>query len=95
MNKLIKSIKSLLLTFILISCGSIQPELITTTYYNKLFSAEQVDSIIKSENIDKLDSIPIKGSESTYYEYYYLKDSMVIRFIEKRDSIQVTKRINI
>lgn len=92
MNKLIKSIKSLLLTFILISCG--QSELITTTYYNKLFSAEQVDSIIKSENIDRLDSFPIKGSESTYYEYYYLKDSMVIRFIEKKDSIQVTKRIN-
>lgn len=59
-----------------------------------MFSVQQIDSIIKSENIDRLDSIPIKGSETNYWEYYYLKDSLVMRFLDKGDSIQVTKRIN-
>lgn len=85
--------KKLIFALLLIGCTS-QKELTTTTYYNQLFSPQQVDSIVKAESIDRLDSIPLRGSKSNYWEYYYLKDSLVIRFIDKGDSIKVTKRIN-
>lgn len=91
--------KKLLVLFLVVllaitRCGTIQKELETTTYYNKMFSLSQVDSIMTAENVTGLDSIPLRGSEKTYYEYYFLKDSLVLRFIEKGDSVQVTKRIN-
>ena len=84
----------LLLSLFLFSCVS-QKEYITNTEYNKNFTYQQVDSILKAEKIDWIDSIPLKGSESKYYEYYYYKDSLVIRFFKDGDSIRVTKRINL
>ena len=84
----------LLLPLFLFNCAS-QKEYITNTEYNKNFTYQQVDSILKAEQIDWIDSIPLKGSESKYYEYYYYKDSLVIRFFKDEDSIRVTKRINL
>lgn len=84
----------LLLPLFLFSCAS-QKEYITNTEYNKNFTYQQIDSILKAEQIDWIDSIPLKGSESKYYEYYYYKDSLVIRFFKDGDSIRVTKRINL
>ena len=84
----------LLLPLFLFNCAT-QKEYITNTEYNKNFTYQQVDSILKAEQIDWIDSIPLKGSESKYYEYYYYKDSLVIRFFKDGDSIRVTKRINL
>ena len=84
----------LLLPLFLFSCAS-QKEYITNTEYNKNFTYQQVDSILKAEQIDWIDSIPLKGSESKYYEYYYYKDSLIFRFFKDGDSIRVTKRINL
>lgn len=84
----------LLLPLFLFNCAS-QKEYITNTEYNKNFTYQQMDSILKAEQIDWIDSIPLKGSESKYYEYYYYKDSLVFRFFKNGDSIRVTKRINL
>lgn len=84
----------LLLPLFLFNCTS-QKEYITNTEYNKNFTYQQIDSILKAEQIDWIDSIPLKGSESKYYEYYYYKDSLVFRFFKDGDSIRVTKRINL
>ena len=84
----------LLLPLFLFNCAS-QKEYITNTEYNKNFTYQQVDSILKAEQIDWIDSIPLKGAESKYYEYYYYKDSLVIRFFKDGDSIRVTKRIKL
>lgn len=79
---------------LLLACSKSNPSLRTITYYNKLFSIEQTDSIIKAEEAFYLDSIPIITQDSAFYEYYYINDSLILRFIEKKDSVQVTKRIN-
>ncbi len=84
----------LFLCLIVLSCSKSNPSLRTITYYNKLFSIEQTDSIIKAEEAFYLDSIPIIIQDSAFYEYYYISDSLILRFIEKKDSVQVTKRIN-
>ena len=84
----------LLLPLFLFNCAS-QKEYITNTEYNKNFTYQQMDSILKAEQIDWIDSIPLKGSESKYYEYYYYKDSLIFRFFKDGDSIRVTKRINL
>ena len=84
----------LLLPLFLFSCAS-QKEYITNTEYNKNFTYQQVDSILNAEQIDWIDSMPLKGSKSQYYEYYYYKDSLVFRFFKDGDSIRVTKRINL
>ena len=84
----------LLLPLFLFNCAS-QKEYITNTEYNKNFTYQQIDSILKAEQINWIDSIPLKGSESKYYEYYYYKDSHVFRFFKDGDSIKVTKRINL
>lgn len=84
----------LLLPLFLFNCAS-QKEYITNTEYNKNFTYQQIDSILKAEQIDWIDSIPLKGSKSKYYEYYYYKDSLVFRFFKNGDSIKVTKRINL
>lgn len=89
-----KNLILFLCLIILSACSKSIPSLRTITYYNKLFSIEQTDSIIKSEKVFYLDSIPIVTQDSAFYEYYYINDSLVLRFIERRDSIQVTKRIN-
>lgn len=84
----------LFLCLIALSCSKSNLSLRTITYYNKLFSIEQTDSIIKAEEAFYLDSIPIITQDSAFYEYYYINDSLILRFIEKKDSVQVTKRIN-
>lgn len=84
----------LFLCLIVLSCSKSNLSLRTITYYNKLFSIEQTDSIIKAEEAFYLDSIPIITRDSAFYEYYYINDSLILRFIEKKDSVQVTKRIN-
>lgn len=84
----------LFLCLIVLSCSKSNPSLRTITYYNKLFSVEQTDSIIKAEEAFYLDSIPIITQDTAFYEYYYINDSLILRFIEKKDSVQVTKRIN-
>ena len=76
----------LLLPLFLFNCAS-QKEYITNTEYNKNFTYQQIDSILKAEQIDWIDSIPLKGSKSKYYEYYYYKDSLVFRFFKNGDSI--------
>lgn len=89
-----KKLLFLLLLF-LVGCTKPTPEVTTNTYYNQMFSEAQVDSIIEAEQVDWIERMPVKGSDSVYYEYYYFRDSLVLRFIEKGDSIQVTKRINL
>lgn len=83
------------LVLLLVSCTTLQREYTTETYYNTNYTYEQLDSILKAEKVDWIDSLPIKGSEANYYEYYYYRDSLVLRFIKNGDSIKVTKRINL
>ena len=83
------------LVLLLVSCATPQYKYTTETLYNRNYSYQQLDSILKAEQIDWIDSMPLKGSESKYYEYYYYKDSLVFRFIKNGDSIKVTKRINL
>ena len=85
----------ILLILILTSCKSSQKEFTTNTYYNKNYSYQQLDSILESEKVEWIDSIPIKGSVFRYYEYFYIKDSLVLRFFKNEDSVKVTKRINL
>ena len=85
----------ILLILILTSCKSSQKEFTTNTYYNKNYSYQQLDSILESEKVEWIDSIPITGSVSRYYEYFYIKDSLVLRFFKNEDSVKVTKRINL
>ena len=89
-----KNLILFLCLIIVLACSKSTPSLRTITYYNKLFSIEQTDSIIKAEKVFYLDSIPIITQDSAFYEYYYINDSIVLRFIERGDSIQITKRIN-
>ena len=83
------------LVLLLVSCATSQYEYTTETFYNRNYSYQQLDSILETEQIDWIDSIPLKGSKSKYYEYYYYKDSLVFRFFKDEDSIRVTKRINL
>ena len=83
------------LVLLLVSCATPQYEYTTETFYNRNYSYQQLDSILEAEQIDWIDSMPLKGSEFKYYEYYYYKDSLVFRFIKNGDSIKVTKRINL
>ena len=83
--------KKLILLFIifLISCS-------TTKIFNNYQSYEQLDSIFKAEKILTYDSLPLQDSETNkwFYEYYFIRDSLVIRWIPRGDSVQITKRIN-
>ncbi len=79
---------------ILTGCAVYTTTFSTTTCYNKTFSISQVDSIMTAEGVFELDSLAVRGLSDSYYEYYFLKDSLVIRFIKNEDSILVTKRIN-
>lgn len=83
------------LVLLLVSCATPQYEYTTETFYNRNYSYQQLDSILEAEQIDWIDSMPLKGSKSQYYEYYYYKDSLVFRFFKDGDSIRVTKRINL
>ena len=83
--------KKLILFFIifLISCS-------TTKIFNNYQSYEQLDSIFKVEKILTYDSLPLQDYESKewFYEYYFIRDSLVIRWIPRGDSVQITKRID-
>lgn len=83
--------KKLILLFIifLISCG-------TTKIVNSNQSYEQLDSIFKAERILTYDSLPLQDYETKewFYEYYFIRDSLIIRWIPRGDSIQITKRID-
>lgn len=83
--------KKLILLFIifLISCG-------TTKIVNSNQSYEQLDSIFKAERILTYDSLPLQDYETKewFYEYYFIRDSLVIRWIPRGDSVQITKRID-
>ena len=83
--------KKLILFFIifLISCS-------TTKIFNNYQSYEQLDSIFKAERILTYDSLPLQDYESKgwFYEYYFIRDSLVIRWIPRGDSVQITKRID-
>lgn len=85
----------LLALLLLVSCATLQKEYTAETYYNTNYTSEQLDSILKAEKVDWIDSLPIKGSEANYYEYYYYRDSLILRFIKNGDSIKVVKRINL
>lgn len=83
--------KKLILFFIifLISCN-------TTKIFNNYQSYEQLDSIFKAERILTYDSLPLQDYETKewFYEYYFIRDSLVIRWIPRGDSVQITKRID-
>ena len=83
--------KKLILLFIifLISCG-------TTKIINSNQSYEQLDSIFKAERILTYDSLSLQDYETKewFYEYYFIRDSLVIRWILRGDSVQITKRID-
>ena len=83
--------KKLILLFIifLISCS-------TTKIFNNYQSYEQLDSIFKAERILTYDSLALQDYETKewFYEYYFIRDSLVIRWIPRGDSVQITKRID-
>ena len=83
--------KKLILFFIifLISCS-------TTKIVNNYQSYKQLDSIFKAERILTYDSLPLQDYETKkqFYEYYFIRDSLVIRWISRGDSVQITKRID-
>lgn len=83
--------KKLILLFIifLISCS-------ITKIVNSYQSYEQLDSIFKAERILTYDSLPLQDYETKewFYEYYFIRDSLVIRWIPRGDSVQITKRID-
>ena len=83
--------KKLILLFIifLISCS-------TTKIFNNYQSYEQLDSIFKAERILTYDSLPLQDYETKewFYEYYFIRDSLVIRWVPRGDSVQITKRID-
>ena len=83
--------KKLILFFIifLISCS-------TTKIFNNYQSYEQLDSIFKAERILTYDSLPLQDYETKewFYEYYFIRDSLLIRWIPRGDSVQITKRID-
>lgn len=73
----------------LISCS-------TTKIVNSYQSYEQLDSIFKVERILTYDSLPLQNYETKewFYEYFFIRDSLVLRWIPKGNSIQITKRID-
>ena len=83
--------KKLLLILIafLIACG-------TTKLVPGYQSYEQLDSIFKAEKILTYDSLPLQDYETKkwFYEYFFIRDSLVIRWIPRGDSVQIFKRID-
>lgn len=84
--------KKLILAFLLflVACDT------TKTMVNPNQSYEQLDSIFKAEKILTYDSLPLQDYETGkwFYEYYFIRDSLVIRWIPRGDSVQITKRID-
>ena len=83
--------KKLLLLLFLIGCTTPLPTIQQTPDY----SYQQLDSIFKAEKIATYDSLPLQDYETKewFYEYYFIRDSLVLRWIKRGDSVQITKRI--
>lgn len=81
----------LFFVFLLVACASPR-----NNTQNGFQSYEQLDSILKAEKVLTYDSMPMQDYETDkyFYIYYFLRDSLVIRWIERGDSVQITKRIN-
>ena len=79
----------LILVAFLISCS-------TTKIVPKYQSYEQLDSIFKAEKILTYDSLPLQDYETkeNFWVYYFIRDSLVIRWIPRGDSVQIFKRID-
>lgn len=84
-----KKLLALLVVF-LIACTT------TKTIVNNNQSYEQLDSILKAEKVLTYDSLPLQDYETKewFYEYFFIRDSLVIRWIPRGDSVQITKRID-
>jgi hypothetical protein len=84
--------RKLLILFVvfLIACTT------TKTIVNSNQSYEQLDSILKAEKVLTYDSLPLQDYETKewFYEYFFIRDSLVIRWIPRGDSVQITKRID-
>ena len=63
---------------------------------NKYQSYNQLDSLLKAEQVLTYDSLPLQDYETgeKFWEYYFIRDSLVIRWIKRRDSVQILKRID-
>lgn len=83
--------KLILILLLFISCGT--PLYIIQQTPN--CSYQQLDSIFKVEKIATYDSIPFQDYETKqqFYQYYFIRDSLVLHWIKRGDSIQITKRI--
>lgn len=83
--------KLILILLLFISCGTPLPIIQQTPNY----SYQQLDSIFKVEKIVTYDSIPFQDYETKqwFYQYYFIRDSLVLYWIKRGDSVQITKRI--
>ena len=83
--------KLILILLLFISCGTSLPIIQQTPNC----SYQQLDSLFKVEKIATYDSIPFQDYETKqqFYQYYFIRDSLVLHWIKRGDSIQITKRI--
>lgn len=84
---IMKNIILLMLLF-LMSCK--------THHLNSFQTYEQLDSILKAERVLTYDSLPLQDYETKekFWEYYFIRDSLVIRWIKRGDSVTIIKRID-
>jgi hypothetical protein len=84
--------KKLLILFIvfIMACGS------SKTLYNGNSSYQELDSILKAERVLTYDSLPLQDYETkeNFWVYYFIRDSLTLRWIKRGDSVHITKRIN-
>ena len=81
--------KLLILLLLIVSCTTANKFSTGSTY-------EQLDSILKAEQVLTYDSLPLQDYETKewFYEYYFIRDSLVLRWIPKKDGVQIIKRID-
>ena len=81
--------KLLILLLLIVSCT-------TTNKFSTGSTYEQLDSILKAECVLTYDSLPLQDYETKewFYEYYFIRDSLVLRWIPKKDGVQIIKRID-
>lgn len=68
----------------------------TRNFHSEYQTYGQLDSILKAEHVLTYDSMPFQDYETKdrFYIYFFKRDSLVIRWIYRGDSVQITKRIN-
>lgn len=68
----------------------------TRNFHSEYQTCGQLDSILKAEHVLTYDSMPFQDYETNkrFYIYFFKRDSLVIRWIYRGDSVQITKRIN-